>query len=572
MIIVIFDFKLRRMKTNLTLLAIVSCLIVPVSWSQDNFSRDFDPIRKDLRSWDPIRGEWLASSLEAMSKNEPIPDRTFPEDFTPAEMFRIVPASNQDFIRSQAQQNNRVATNNAPSPEWGRLNNIVSRPNCRPVIGRSYGDPHLVSFDNANYSFQTVGEFVLAKSSNRDFEVQTRQSPQGDNFSLNTAVAMNVAGDRVTFYAENFPDAFSTTPMRLNGQPIQLSNTTYYLPHGGTVRPSGNDFLVTWPTGETANIQRRRSGGMSFFNVTVSIFPCAGNFEGLLGNANGRASDDFEQGRRTSPSMLAFSTFGNSSLQRGSNTAEKEYLAFLARDFANDWRISQQNSLFDYGFGQNTLSFTDFSFPRVHHTVADLSNDRQSVARRNCENAGVSREEMGGCIFDQGHLDLPPSPRPEVKDPTVGYKPERLEKPVRNVNPDATPQPMKPIDGGTMEKPQKGSIHPDLMEKPTVKPTKDSELSKPTSTTDKPSVEPVKPSVEKPAVEKPSVEKPAEKPQGGTINPTDVETKPKPKPSTGLPKPAGTSKPAGGNSAPSATPKPATPKPATPGVTKPGKG
>jgi hypothetical protein len=134
------------MKTNLTLLAIVSCLIVPVSWSQDNFSRDFEPIRKDLRSWDPIRGEWLASSLEAMSRNEPVPDRTFPEDFTPAEMLRIVPASSQDFIRNQAQQNNRVATDNTPSPEWGRLNNIVSRPNCRPVIGRSYGDPHLVSF------------------------------------------------------------------------------------------------------------------------------------------------------------------------------------------------------------------------------------------------------------------------------------------------------------------------------------------------------------------------------------------------------------------------------------------
>ena len=568
MIIVNFRSKFRRMKTNLTLLAIVSCLIVPVSWSQDNFSRDFEPIRKDLRSWDPIRGEWLASSLEAMSRNEPVPDRTFPEDFTPAEMLRIVPASSQDFIRNQAQQNNRVATDNTPSPEWGRLNNIVSRPNCRPVIGRSYGDPHLVSFDNASYSFQTVGEFVLARSSNRDFEVQTRQSPQGDNFSLNTAVAMNVAGDRLTFYAENFPDAFSTTPMRLNGQPIQFSNATYYLPHGGTVRPSGNSFLVTWPTGETANIQRGRSGGMSFFNVTVSIFPCAGTFEGLLGNANGRASDDFEQGRRTSPSMLAFSTFGNSSAQRGSNAAEKEYLAFLARDFANDWRINQTNSLFDYGFGQSTLTFTDYTFPRVHHTVADLSNDRQSVARRNCENAGVSREEMGGCIFDQGHLDIPPSPRPEVKDPTVGYKPERLEKPVRNVNPDATPQPMKPIEGGAVEKPQKGSIHPDLLEKPNSQATpQGTDVKKPENGQVKPveTEETVKP-VNEPV--KPVDIKETTKPVGGTINPS-VD---KPKPSSGV-KPSGSKKPAGGGAVtPPAKPKPSAPKPSAPSIGKPGKG
>ena len=574
MIIVIFESKFKRMKTKYTLLAFVSCLLAPISWSQDNFSKDFEPIRKDLRAWDPIRGEWLASSLEAMSKNEPIPDRTFPEDFTPAEMFRIVPASNQDFIRNQAQTNSRVAIEGTTNPQWDRLNNIVSRPNCKPVVGRSFGDPHLVSFDNQNYSFQTVGEFVLSKSTT-GFEIQTRQSPHGDNFSLNTAVAMNVGGDRVTFYAENFPDAFYSTPMRLNGQPVNLSNSTYYLPHGGTVRPSGREYLVTWPTGETANIQMRRSGSMSFMNVTVSIFPCVGNYEGLLGNANGRGSDDFDRSGRTSPSMMAFSTFGNSSLQRGSNAAEKEYLAFLARDFANDHRVNQTNSLFDYGFGQSTLTFTDYTFPRVHHTVADLSNDRQATARRNCENAGVSREEMGGCIFDQGHLDIPPSPRPEVKDPTVGFKPERLEKPIRNVNPDPMPQPMKPIDGGTMEKPQKGSIHPDLMEKPAVKPVKDNELSKPINTNEKPRVETEKPAEVKPSIEKPiekPAEKPVEKPQSGTINPTEV----KPKSSTNVTKPIGT-KPAGGNSAPSTSPKPATPKPSAPkpsapSISKPGKG
>ena len=152
MIIVNFESKFRRMKTKYTLLAFVSCLLAPISWSQDNFSKDFEPIRKDLRAWDPIRGEWLASSLEAMSKNEPIPDRTFPEDFTPAEMFRIVPASNQDFIRNQAQTNSRVAIEGTTYPQWDRLNNIVSRPNCKPVVGRSFGDPHLVSFDNQNYS------------------------------------------------------------------------------------------------------------------------------------------------------------------------------------------------------------------------------------------------------------------------------------------------------------------------------------------------------------------------------------------------------------------------------------
>jgi hypothetical protein len=54
----------------------------------------------------------------------------------------------------------------------------------------SYGDPHLITFDGYRYSFQTVGEFILAKSSDRVFEVQTRQSPVNRSLSLNSAVAM----------------------------------------------------------------------------------------------------------------------------------------------------------------------------------------------------------------------------------------------------------------------------------------------------------------------------------------------------------------------------------------------
>lgn len=523
--------------------------------AQDRFTQDFDPIRKDLTSWDPIRGEWLAASMEAIAKKQPIPDRTFPEDFTPSEMMKIVPASNRDFIREHIQSSQRNAVNQSvPSPEMERLNNFVSRPNCRPTTGRTYGDPHLVSFDGASYSFQTVGEFVLAKSSDGDFEVQTRQLPQNESVSLNTATAMNVAGDRVAIYASDHPDAFTNIPVRVNGQAIKMTGATYYLPHGGTIRPTGDNYLVTWPTGETANVQMRRSGSMSFMNVTVSVFPCAGNYNGLLGNANGRESDDFDNSNRTSPMYMSFSTFGNSNLQRGSNAAEKEYMAFLARDFARDWRITQETSLFEYGFGQSTLAFTDPTFPRVHHTVGDLTDDRRNNARRVCENAGIPAAEMGGCIYDQAYVGLPPNPRPEIKDPTINYKPEVIEKPVRNINPE--PQTLKPNSEGTIEKPAKGTIHPDHIEKPRVE-------AKPANTV-KPTVE--KPTVEKPTVEKPTVEKPAKE-----STPVQQTVKPNPtiKPDIKPEKPKGTTiKPSG--TMPKSSP-PATPKPVTPSV-KVGKG
>jgi hypothetical protein len=501
--------------------------------SQDRFSSDFEPIRKDLTSWDPIRGAWLASSLEAMSKNQPIPDRTFPEDFTPVEMLKIAPASSRDniaFVVKNKRQNSERDTTN--QREWDRLGRVVNVPGCKPVSGRSYGDPHLVSFDNESYSFQTVGEFVLARSQSGNFEIQTRQKPQSESFSLNTAAAMNVAGDRVCIYAEDHPMNRRDHPVQVNGAIIQLSNSTYYLPHGGTIRPTGNSYLISWPTGETANVAIGRSGAMQFLNVTVNVYPCANNYSGLLGNANGRGSDDFETSGARMPPMMAFSTFGNSQLQRGSNTAEKEYLAFLARDFARQWRITQETSLFDYNLGQNTLSFTDERFPRVHHTVGDLQPDRREAARINCEQAGVPAAEMGGCIFDQAYISLPPNPRPVIKDPTENFKPAPLERAIRNVNPE--PQPLKPIDGPAIKE-GKNSIHPDLLNgEQEVKP------KSPKTPTETKEVKPTDPVNS-------SNPKPEEK-----VKPKPVEL-PKPsKPSTPAPKPS--------------TPKPAAPKPAAPTI------
>lgn len=503
--------------------------VITNGFSQDRFSGEFEPIRKDLSDWDPIRGAWLASSMEAISKNQPIPDRTFPEDFTPAEMMRVVPAANRERVRTIVQNNQRNQTDTENTAQWNRMEPIVSSPDCKPTTGRTYGDPHMSSFDGSTYSFQTVGEFVLSRSNSGNFEIQTRQQPQSDDFSLNTAVAMNVGGDRVCFYASDHPDNMSENPLRVNGSAVRVTSGTYFLPRGGTIRPSGNDYLVTWPTGETANVEMR-GGSMRFINLTVSVFPCNGNFDGLLGNANGQPNDDFDTRKGRRPVYMAFSTFGNEQMQRGSNDAEKEYLAFLAKDYARQWRLTNTNTLFDYGFGQSTMAFTDESFPRVHRTLDDLPNDRRETARRNCEANGVTGDEMRGCIYDQAYLNIPPSPRPVIKDPTVGFVPGRVENNIRNVN---KPEPR--TTGENTVKPAKGTIHPDLLEKPDkpvnatkdiqgvekpqkesvnqTKPAEDKEINKP-STPVKPSVPTVKPST--PAV-KPSKPIPAPKP---VIKPT----------------------------------------------------
>lgn len=418
------------MKKLIHLILATFCLVfVNQTFAQETsrFDSDFEAIDQELQSWDPVRGKWLGNSMRAMSSGQPIPDRTFPEDFSPGEMMRLVPESNMSNIRIITQANSQNSTDLLGRQRWNRMNSYVSRPNCNLVMGRTYGDPHLKSFDGESYSFQTVGEFVLASSNNGQMEVQVRQEPQRDDFSLNTAVAMQVGGDRIGIYANGRRNTNFNSPVLLNGFPLQVSTRTYYLPHGGTIRHSGKNYTVTWPTGEKVSVDMRRSGSMNFMNVAVQMYPCASNnISGLLGNANGSRRDDYNIRGGAITGI-----FGGSS----NNNMEKERQAFLAKDFANYFRITPTTTLFDYEFGQNTMSFTDYSYPRVYRSISNMPVGARTTARTNCERAGLTGAELRACMYDNGYLNIPPTPRPVIEDRTTNCTLGRIDRPQPNVNP-----------------------------------------------------------------------------------------------------------------------------------------
>ncbi|WP_300666018.1 VWD domain-containing protein [Fluviicola sp.] len=429
------------MKKHLTFFGLFALAALGTLHAQEksNFGTDFQSIRKDMVAWDQVRGEWLASSMEAMANKRPTPDRNFPEEYTPAEMFSAMPEATQNKIRSQIQRSS-TNTDSVSRNQWNRLNSFTNRtPDCKPVMGRTYGDPHLKSFDGATYSFQTVGEFTLAKSGSGNVNIQVRQRPQSDDFSLNTAVAMNVGGDRVCFYANEKPDGNNTTPLRIEGEPVYIDGANYYLEHGGTISASGNNnYVVTWPTGERVKLDGSRTGNMGFYNIAVEIYPCSDNYEGILGNANGRSSDDFDvRGGSMTASRWNMGVFGSSN--QNDQVLEKEYLAFLAKDFAMQYRIVQEESLFDYGFNQSTLAFTDLSFPRVHRTLGDLSQDDRRRAQRECERRGFSGSDLSACMYDNGFLRIEPTPKPTIPNRTTGRQLDPVRTPTPNVNPGQKP-------------------------------------------------------------------------------------------------------------------------------------
>lgn len=505
-----------------------------------------------LTNWDPVRGEWLAQSIVAISKQSNIPDRMFPEEATPFEILNLVPIN----IREQLNQNLQSEVNRQ-STEWNRVNLLFKHLDCSRTNGRSYGDPHLRSFDGATYSFQTVGEFLLARSIHGHLDVQTRQKAQGANFSLNSAVAMNVAGDRLTFYADDTPDNINR-PFRLEGEAIQMQGRTYFLPKGGTIRLEGRNYIITWPTGERVFVDKNMTANNGFSNVTVDIFRCDQNeFEGLLGNNNQIAGDDFNgrNNQTLSASSSAARVFGGSEFNSLSEKMREEQLNFIAQEFADQWRLTQNTSLFEYAPGRDTEFYTNRNFPRVHYSVMDLPIAKRDAAEKRCRDRGVLESEMNGCIFDNGFLDIAPSPLPTPTEPfaNLTLKPLRSRK-LNNNNiswHDPHNQPLPIVTNNTNVNDSK----PERELKPTEKPEKENIQN------EKPERSPN----EKPERENSSVEVPSKTPvSGGTIQVT---------------KPAGSVKPSGVKPTPSVSPasKPVQTKPVqtkpmqTPSV-KPGKG
>ncbi|MGP1375373.1 MAG: VWD domain-containing protein [Almyronema sp.] len=276
-----------------------------------------------------------------------------------------------------------------------------------PVQGRSYGDPHIQTYDGYHYSFQTIGEFILSKSSDGSFEVQTRQGrvADHDSLSLNTAVAMNVCGHRVAIYIED-PNGDRET-VWIDGERTRIRNAESLAGGGEVQKLSDSDYAVIWPSGDQVLIHFINVSGDRFLNVMPTIRRDRRNaLIGLLGNFNGNPDDDLMS--RNGSVLPARSTYSVATNALDSvlpaiipvRQVEDAYFSDLYRRFGDSWRISQEESLFDYGSGQSTVSFTDRSFPSQYFTLNGVAPARLESALTACREAGVAEQLLDGCVFD----------------------------------------------------------------------------------------------------------------------------------------------------------------------------
>lgn len=239
----------------------------------------------------------------------------------------------------------------------------------------SNGDPHLITFDGVYYDMQAVGEFIMTKSTVDSLEVQARTAavPGVANVSVNSAVAANVAGDRVGVYLDQ-----SVLTVKVNGAVAALSEGDNALPKGGKVFRQGNLIALVWPDATRTWISPIGSWGLK---LEMSLAAARnGSVIGLLGNADRDAGGDV-------------------STRDGRKLPDDPAFADLYPAFADSWRVSQAESLFDYAAGQDTNTFTDRSLPQQATDLNALPN--RAAAEATCRAAGVTEPGLlEACILD----------------------------------------------------------------------------------------------------------------------------------------------------------------------------
>ncbi|MEY3236310.1 MAG: hypothetical protein RI883_411 [Bacteroidota bacterium] len=418
------------MKTLLLLFGFITTISTSAFSQETLINQNFNSIRTILTGWDNIRGEWLTSSFIAMSNNQAIPNRTFPEQVTPAQLFSTVPIDKKERVNELLESNERIAANTpqlnpnsfltmavlarrfvrigqtAAQVGGTTMNNpgIQMNPNTSTLTAFSSGEPHIVTFDNRYYKNLMVGEFVLAKSVASNFEVQTRLQALSGDVSFNTAAAMNVGGDKVCVYANEKPDGNNSSSLRINGESVNINNPIYYLPMGGTVSYANQSYTVNWPTGEIAIIEIRKYLENNYLNVAVQVYTSNdkdNDMTGLFGNANNNKADDF---------------------------------ASLDGDWAKPYAVDSRSSLFSYSPDITTETYSNRHTSTLNKKMDKLPESTLAVSRKICQEAGVGENDLEGCAFDNAYFHIAPNPRPVFNSFIDGSTLVRLDQPVVNTN------------------------------------------------------------------------------------------------------------------------------------------
>lgn len=224
------------------------------------------------------------------------------------------------------------------------------------------GDPHITTIGGVNYDFQGAGEFVHLRAGT-GLEVQLRHTPVATAsaiandytgltscVSVNTALAARVGDHRVTFQPGRNPDNRSEGVLRVDGRPVTLGPRGLALGGGGRVTrtATGGGIEILFPD-KTHLLATPGFWGppnnIWYLNVDVDNSP---GREGIMGAILPGS---------WLPLLPDGTPFGRKPASLSQRNLE------LNQQFADAWRVTASDSLFDYAPGESTATFTNRSWP-----------------------------------------------------------------------------------------------------------------------------------------------------------------------------------------------------------------
>jgi hypothetical protein len=232
------------------------------------------------------------------------------------------------------------------------------------VGGNPYtlGDPHIRTIGGVSYDFQGAGEYVLLRGVG--MEVQARhtavetEGPLGPNghtgltscVSLNTAAAVKVGPHRITYQ----PD-LSGRPnpagleLRIDGKLTAMSGREILLPAGGRIvrTPAPGGIQIEALDGGVVIITPAFWNHYQLWYLNIDTRQVKAT-EGLMG--------------RISPRNW-LPALPDGSLMGPRPAALPQRYQDLYEKFGKAWRVTAATSLFDYGPGTSTATFTIASWP-----------------------------------------------------------------------------------------------------------------------------------------------------------------------------------------------------------------
>ncbi|CAH2296000.1 sushi domain-containing 2 [Pelobates cultripes] len=218
-----------------------------------------------------------------------------------------------------------------------------------PKVASAFGDPHLITFDGANFTFNGRGEYVLVNSPRQSLTIQGRTKACQHSEAIDVSASfrrhsralrqaaheINVTSFSSVVMQEGSSDVVEVRLLEeslealetlLNGEVISFAEQSWLDLKGVFVYSATNqNVTVMFPSG--AGLEVRRRGGSLLISVLLpEVF--LNQTEGLLGVMNNDPTDDF--------------TFPNGTILSPDATHEELF------QFGAEWAVTNESSLFTY--------------------------------------------------------------------------------------------------------------------------------------------------------------------------------------------------------------------------------